>query len=226
MNIARLAGTVGISSIPLWIIAGLVSAAVAQEPTARDPSAERPAGVASDSVETVDRIVAIVGDTAVLYSEIVESIVQAGAQGAEIPEIGTPEFDAAAMETLTNLVDSRILLQKAKETDIQVPPDRRVGRCEQPTPHRRTRAPEVTAGSSPGRRPAPGLTCPWNTGAPRSRSPSHPSARSAPARRGRSSCRGPLLRVRARSPLARVRSKRAGSDRPGSFRSTPGFPPE
>jgi parvulin-like peptidyl-prolyl isomerase len=123
MNIARLAGTVGISSIPLWIIAGLVSAAVAQEPTGGDPSAERPAGVASDSVETVDRIVAIVGDTAVLYSEIVESIVQAGAQGAEIPEIGTPEFDAAAMETLTNLVDSRILLQKAKETDIQVPPD-------------------------------------------------------------------------------------------------------
>jgi peptidyl-prolyl cis-trans isomerase SurA len=74
-------------------------------------------------VETVDRIVAVVGDTAVLYSEIIESIVQAGAQGAEVPAIGTPEFDSLASQTLTNLIDSRILLQKAKESDLQVPPE-------------------------------------------------------------------------------------------------------
>jgi parvulin-like peptidyl-prolyl isomerase len=49
--------------------------------------------------------------------------VQAGAQGAEVPAIGTPEFDSLASQTLTNLIDSRILLQKAKESDLQVPPE-------------------------------------------------------------------------------------------------------
>ncbi len=94
---------------------------LAQDPVGADSVAQLPEGVAPDSVETVDRIVAVVGDTAVLFSEIIESIVQLGAQGQEVPEIGTPEFDALAAVTLTNLVDSRILLQKAKETDINVP---------------------------------------------------------------------------------------------------------
>ena len=76
---------------------------------------------APDSIETVDRIVAVVGDTAILYSEIIESIVQMGAQGEDVPEQGTPEFDALTRTTLTTLVESRIFLQKAKESDIQVP---------------------------------------------------------------------------------------------------------
>ncbi|MCL7959095.1 MAG: peptidylprolyl isomerase [marine benthic group bacterium] len=109
--------------VALWLIAGSFGVAVAQEPGAAESAEQRPGGVASDSIETVDRIVAVVGDTAILYSEIIESIVQAGAQGAELPEIGTPEFDALAGQTLTNLIDSRILLQKAKETDLQVPPE-------------------------------------------------------------------------------------------------------
>ncbi|NNK47386.1 MAG: hypothetical protein HKP01_00790, partial [Gemmatimonadetes bacterium] len=101
----------------LGLIASSVSPVAAQEPSAAESSEQVQPGITPDSIETVDRIVAVVGDTAVLYSEIVESIVQAGAQGEEVPEIGTPEFDALARETLTNLVDSRILLQKAKETD-------------------------------------------------------------------------------------------------------------
>jgi len=117
-------GRIGaISGIALWLIAGFFSVAVAQEPADGEPADPLPGGAAPDSIETVDRIVAVVGDTAILYSEIIESIVQAGAQGAEVPEIGTPEFDALAVETLTNLVDSRILLQKAKEADIQVSPE-------------------------------------------------------------------------------------------------------
>jgi parvulin-like peptidyl-prolyl isomerase len=105
-----------------WLTLGAPGAAVPQEPAVEAPEVERPADIPPDSIETVDRIVAVVGDTAILYSEIIESIVQAGAQGEEIPEPGTPEFDALARETLTNLVDSRILLQKAKEADIQVTP--------------------------------------------------------------------------------------------------------
>jgi parvulin-like peptidyl-prolyl isomerase len=100
---------------------GSPAPAVTQEPPPSEQQATLPGGVAPDSIETVDRIVAVVGDTAILYSEIIESIVQAGAQGEEVPEVGTPEFDDLARETLSNLVDARILLQKAKESDIQVP---------------------------------------------------------------------------------------------------------
>ena len=120
---AGLGRTGAVSGIALWLITGFFSVAVAQEPADGEPEAQLPGGAAPDSIETVDRIVAVVGDTAILYSEIIESIVQAGAQGAELPELGTPEFDALAVETLTNLVDSRILLQKAKEADIQVSPE-------------------------------------------------------------------------------------------------------
>ena len=115
--------TGAISGIALWLITGFCSVAVAQEPADGEPQEQLPGGASPDSIETVDRIVAVVGDTAILYSEIIESIVQAGAQGAEVPELGTPEFDSVAGQTLTNLVDSRILLQKAKESDIQVPPE-------------------------------------------------------------------------------------------------------
>ena len=116
-------GRTGVMSIALWLIAGCLSVAVGQEPADGEPPARLPGDIAPDSIETVDRIVAVVGDTAILYSEIIESIVQAGAQGAEVPEIGTPAFDSLADQTLTNLIDSRILLQKAKESDLQVPPE-------------------------------------------------------------------------------------------------------
>lgn len=87
-------------------------------------------GLASDSTEVVDRVVAVVGDSAILYSEILENILQMGAQGAEIPDPGTPEFESLTQQTLDNLVSSRILLQKAKETDLQVPPEMLDGETE------------------------------------------------------------------------------------------------
>ena len=116
-------GRTGAVHAALWLIAGTFSVAVGQEPASGEPTGQLPGGVAPDSIETVDRIVAVVGDTAILYSEIIESIVQAGAQGAEVPQAGTAEFDSLADQTLSNLIDSRILLQKAKESDLQVPPE-------------------------------------------------------------------------------------------------------
>ncbi len=107
----------------LWLSFGFPGATTAQEPVDGEPAESPLQGVAPDSIETVDWIVAVVGDTAVLYSEIIESIVQMAAQGETVPERGTPEYDVLARETLMNLVDSSILLQKAKESDIEVPPD-------------------------------------------------------------------------------------------------------
>ncbi|MCK5489402.1 MAG: hypothetical protein KAI98_05420, partial [Gemmatimonadetes bacterium] len=105
--------TAAVLSAVVCLSLGIPLTGVTQEPAGGDPVGRPPEGVAPDSIEIVDRIVAVVGDTAVLFSEIIESIVQLGAQGQEVPQIGTPEFDALATVTLTNLVDSRILLQKA-----------------------------------------------------------------------------------------------------------------
>lgn len=95
------------------------SATRAQEPTGQ-AQASQPQ---SDSIEVVDRIVAIVGDTAILYTEILESLLQLKAEGADIPDPGTLAFDSVARETTEQIVDRLILLQMAKQTELQVPPE-------------------------------------------------------------------------------------------------------
>lgn len=79
--------------------------------------------IAADSIEVVDRIAAVVGDTVILYTEILESLLQARAQGADVPAPGTPAFDSVAHETVEELVDQLVLLQKAKQAEIRVPPE-------------------------------------------------------------------------------------------------------
>ena len=75
------------------------------------------------SAELVDRIAAVVGDTVVLYTEILESILQLEAQGATLPARGTPAFDSLALETLDDLVNQIVLLQEAEVEELEVPDD-------------------------------------------------------------------------------------------------------
>jgi peptidyl-prolyl cis-trans isomerase SurA len=77
--------------------------------------------IPADSIEVVDRIAAVVGDTIILYTEILETLLQARAQGAEVPPAGTPAFDSLARQTVEDLVDQLVLLQKAKQAEIRVP---------------------------------------------------------------------------------------------------------
>jgi peptidyl-prolyl cis-trans isomerase SurA len=67
----------------------------------------------------IDRVVAIVGDQLVLWSDVLTSINQRRAQGLQLPT------DSAAQSTLTHtvlgeLVDEEILVQKAKEMKLEV----------------------------------------------------------------------------------------------------------
>ncbi len=103
------------------IVAALatVSSAHAQEPAAQ-PS---PSQSVPDTAEVVDRIVAVVGDTAILYTEILESLLQLKAEGEAIPDPGTAAFDSVAKMSTIQLVDQLVLLQKAKLTDLTVPPE-------------------------------------------------------------------------------------------------------
>jgi len=101
------------------ILISAASATHAQEPTGQAQASQS----RSDTVEVVDRIVAVVGDTAILYTEILESLLQLKAEGADIPDPGTPAFDSVARATTEQIVDQLILLQMAKQSELQVPPE-------------------------------------------------------------------------------------------------------
>lgn len=85
----------------------------------QDAAGERP----NTPVELVDRIAAVVGDTVVLYTEILESLLQAQAAGETLPPAGTPAFDSLQEATLQSLVDQMVLLQRAQQEDIAVAED-------------------------------------------------------------------------------------------------------
>ena len=101
----------------------LAVAAMALPIPATGQVATPPGDIPADSIEVVDRIAAVVGDTVILYTEILEALLQARAQGADVPAPGTPAFDSVAHETVEELVDQLVLLQKAKQAEIRVPPE-------------------------------------------------------------------------------------------------------
>ena len=91
------------------------------EPAAPDTvrATEFPAGV-----ETLDRMVAVVGDTAILISDIQVTLYQLQARGARVPPEGTERWDAFAREVLDAMIDDLIFLQQAKNAGVTVPEDR------------------------------------------------------------------------------------------------------
>lgn len=94
------------------VLAGAVAlhALVAAPANAQQPSASALAGEGG----IVDRIVAVVGDSTVLASQLRDRIRQLGAQGVEIPE--DPEARAALeRDVLETLVNEQLIVQAALE---------------------------------------------------------------------------------------------------------------
>ena len=91
------------------------------EPAAPDTvaAAEFPPGV-----ESLDRVVAVVGDTAILLSDIQVTLYQLQARGARVPLEGTEGWEAFAREVLDAMIDDLIYLQQARNAGITVPEDR------------------------------------------------------------------------------------------------------
>ncbi len=91
--------------------------------------AQDSAGVKFD----VDRIVAVVGRTPILWSEVLEQINILRAQGRPIPEDEASQY-ALARETLNNMIDVEVMVQRAQadtsivvtDVDIQDNVDRRL----------------------------------------------------------------------------------------------------
>ena len=67
----------------------------------------------------IDRVVAIVGDQPVLWSDVITSINQRRAQGLQLPTDSAAQ-SALARTVLGELVDEEMLVQKAKEMKLEV----------------------------------------------------------------------------------------------------------
>lgn len=130
------AGTSPFPVVPGTPLSALAAPLSAQEPElppadtaageAPDPLTEPalPGGTAEgDSLQLVDRVVAVVGDTAILLSEVRQEFVRLQAQGVEIPPAGTPQHDALADRILSAMIDRYLLLDQAKRADISVTDD-------------------------------------------------------------------------------------------------------
>jgi peptidyl-prolyl cis-trans isomerase SurA len=96
----------------LLAVAALLPAAV---------GAQTPAVVASGVPGTlpIDRVIAIVGDQPLLWTNVVTAINQRRAQGLKVPTDSVQQA-ALAHAVLNDLIDEEILVQKAKEMKLEV----------------------------------------------------------------------------------------------------------
>jgi peptidyl-prolyl cis-trans isomerase SurA len=80
------------------------------------------AGAPTPSVIPVDRIVAIVGEQPILWSDVMSAINQQRAAGLQLPTDSAGQL-ALARDALNQLVDEEILVQKAQALKLEVTPD-------------------------------------------------------------------------------------------------------
>lgn len=105
----------------LGLALGLIGGAAA--PAAAQEGAEAPVASAPDSLELVDRVVAIVGDTAILLSELRQEFIRLEAQGVQLPPAGSEGREALGQRLLSAMIDRYLLLQQAKRSDISLSDD-------------------------------------------------------------------------------------------------------
>ena len=92
------------------------ASATAAAPIA-DPGSGRGASPAGEFA--VDRIVAVVGDEPILWSDVQEVLLQRRAQGLQLPE-DSASYMKLAEQIVNELVDEHLLVQKAKAEKIEV----------------------------------------------------------------------------------------------------------
>ena len=101
------------------MMALLPASLAAQVPS---PSPSRVASAPPPSTIPVDRVVAVVGDQVILWSDVMNSINQQRAGGLQLPPDSAGQA-ALAKDALSALVDEEILVQKAHLLKVDVTPD-------------------------------------------------------------------------------------------------------
>ena len=109
--------------LPVAIVTAAAPAAGLQE-EAEAPPDTTVSMAFPEGVEELDRIIAVVGDTAILMSDLRVTLYQLRAGGAGIPAEGSPEWTQFAGEVLTAMVDDLIFLQQAKIAGVTAGEDR------------------------------------------------------------------------------------------------------
>lgn len=111
-----------------WLV---VSAALLLWPVVRPASAlqegDEPVEVAEfpAGVEEIDRVVAVVGDTVILISELRTTMFQLRSEGARVPAEDSPEWLPFARQVLMAQIDALLFLQEAKRAGV-TPDEERV----------------------------------------------------------------------------------------------------
>ncbi len=95
------------------------STALAAQDTTSKPTSIVPLERTALEVDTVDRIVAVVGKAVITWSDVVSAVNRERAQGLKIPDDVEGQI-AVAHRALEALVDSEILIQKAAILNIEV----------------------------------------------------------------------------------------------------------
>ena len=72
-----------------------------------------PGGAGAQEDNLVDRVVAIVGDSVVLLSDIIQRESQMEAGGIQLPLDGTPQRDSIRRQLIDDFVNDQVLLQAA-----------------------------------------------------------------------------------------------------------------
>jgi peptidyl-prolyl cis-trans isomerase SurA len=103
----------------LWIS---IFAALPVTLAAQLPGPSRVAAAPPTSAIPVDRVVAVVGDQVILWSDVMNSVNQQRAAGLQLPSDSAGQA-AIAKDALNALVDEEILVQKAHLMKIDVTPD-------------------------------------------------------------------------------------------------------
>lgn len=106
----------------IFLFCGLAltpAALIAQTPA---PASSRVATALPAGAVPVDRVVAVVGDQVILWSDVMSSINQERAAGLKLPPDSAGQA-ALARDALNALVDEEILVQKAHLLKIEVTPD-------------------------------------------------------------------------------------------------------
>ena len=87
-------------------------------------TAQLPAGArqAADPPLEVDRVVAVVGTTPILYSELLDELLMRRARGLQLPEDSADRV-RVEREVLGEMVDAELLVQKAKDEKVEVSDD-------------------------------------------------------------------------------------------------------
>lgn len=92
-------------------------------PAISPAAAQQITPASGEGPSVVDRVVAVVGDTSVLMTEVQEQIFRQRQQGMQIPEDPAGR-DSVFNQVLQGLIEERMILEAAKEAGITVPEER------------------------------------------------------------------------------------------------------